>query len=58
MTERKVDRQVHMVCLAVELGEFAAGVRADVPHDLLHPLRRAETGHLMPVLVTNTRAKT
>jgi hypothetical protein len=38
-----------MVCLTVELAEFADAFRAHVPHDLLHPPQRAEAGHLMLV---------
>jgi hypothetical protein len=40
-----------MVCLTVELAEFAAEVRVHVTDDLLHPLQRAEAEHLMPVSV-------
>jgi hypothetical protein len=55
---RDVDQQVHTVCLAVDLAEFAADVRAYAPHDLLHPLHRAEAGQFTPVLVTKTKPKT
>jgi hypothetical protein len=38
---------VRVVCLTGELAEFAVGVRACDPDDLLDLLRRAKAGHLM-----------
>jgi hypothetical protein len=39
-----------MLGFPVELGQLRAEVRADVPHDLLHPLQVSGTEYLVPVL--------
>ncbi|GLZ13808.1 hypothetical protein Acsp04_40430 [Actinomadura sp. NBRC 104425] len=41
---------MHVVGLAVELGQFALEVRADVAHDLLHALQMRAGEHRMPEL--------
>jgi putative transposase len=47
---REVHQQVHVVRLAVELGQFAPEVRGYVAHDLLHPGQMRGGEHGMPVL--------
>ena len=46
----KVHQQVHMLGLAIELGQSAAEVRAYVAHDLLHAAQVDRAEHLVPVL--------
>jgi hypothetical protein len=41
---------VHVLGLALELGQFRAEVRACLPHGLLHALQVAGVEHLVPVL--------
>jgi hypothetical protein len=47
---RDVHQQVDVPRCPVELGEFAAEVRAHVWHDLLHALQLPGAEHLVPVL--------